>query len=129
MANPKKALAAFNAAPISIDGIDVQPISLRYAAVLEAIGSPVVTGVTTGVLSCWTGTLFVMTRPAGESRALLATGRDAFDAAVDVWAGEIPAGTAVKLIQAVLRQTRIAMGVNPDGDGDEPKNRSRATAG
>lgn len=124
MSNPKKALAAFNAAPIRVAGFEVYPITLRYAAILEEVESPVITGRSNGVIACWTDTLFVLTHPATTSRDLLASGRDTFDAEVERWSDRVPTGIAIRIIQAVLRQTRIAMGVNPDADGgDDEKNR------
>lgn len=65
-----------------IAGIVLQPITMAHLAVLESIGSPMVrrdhkpADFTPEVIM---QTVFVLSRPAGESRELLARSREAFD--------------------------------------------------
>lgn len=131
MAIPKKALDALNAAPAKCGRFEARPVTLGMAGVLEAIGSPLATGRDPGSLAGWTETLYAMTRPAAESKALLAgeNGREAFRRAADEWADTVSMPEATELVLAVTRAAAAAAAVHADAGRDGPAPRdSRPTA-
>ena len=116
--NPEKALAALNAAGIECGRFTVRPLTLGMCAVLDAIGSPLVGGPAPKGVGGWAETLFAMTRPAAESRRILASGgRAAFSVAAAEWADGVSADEAVSLCGAAAKSAETALGVHPDGDG------------
>ena len=118
--NPEKALAALNAAGIECGRFKVRPLTLGMCAVLDAIGSPLMGGPAPKGVGGWAETLFAMTRPAAESRKILASGgRAAFSAAAAEWADGVSADEAVSLCGAAAKSAETALGVHPDGDGGE----------
>ena len=60
--NPKRALAALNAAPARVGRHEIRPLTLGLAAILEEIGSPLSGGPAPSGVGGWVGTLFALTR-------------------------------------------------------------------
>lgn len=119
--NPKRALAALNAAPARVGRHEIRPLTLGLAAILEEIGSPLSGGPAPSGVGGWVGTLFALTRPAAESKALLAgrDGRAAFERAAAEWADGVAVAEAAELVRAAAHAAITAAGVHPDGDGGE----------
>ncbi len=124
MDNPKRALDAFNA-PLTTDvgGAAVYEITLGLAGVLEAVGSPLHTGLRPESLDAWAPTLYALTRPAAESRRLLASaGADGYRKAAQEWADATPVALGKRLIEAATAAVQRLNGISPDGgdggDGD-----------
>ena len=121
MSNPKRALAAFNApAFVEVAGHRVYEITLGMAGILEAIGSPLSTGVMPETVMGWAATLYAMTRPPGESRAKLAAmGAENHAAEADAWADTLPAAEASALIRAVGAANARSRGIDPETDEED----------
>ena len=118
--NPERALAAINADAAECGRFAVRPLTLGMCAVLDAIGSPLMGGPAPKGVGGWAETLFAMTRPAAESRRILASGgRAAFALAAAEWADGVSAGEAVALCGAAAKSAETALGVHPDGDGGD----------
>lgn len=119
--NPKLAVRALNAAPARVGRHEIRPLTLGLAAILEEIGSPLSGGPAPTGVGGWVGTLFALTRPAAESKALLAgrDGRAAFERAAAEWADGVAVAEAAELVRAAAHAAITAAGVHPDGDGGE----------
>lgn len=113
--NPKRALEAVTAAGERVDGILVREITLGIAAVLEAIGSPLVTGRKPETLRDMVPSIFVMTRPAVESETLLAGGPQALTAAAVEWADALTTDQGVRLAAACGRAAARLSRTAPQG--------------
>lgn len=115
MDNPKSALAAINAAGEKVGNVILSEVTLSKAAILEAIGSPVMSGkkakdITLGdVLP----TLFVLATPAFECKRMLAD--KSFDKAACEWGDTIPVMDGAKLVQAMKRIMQRISDVAPQG--------------
>jgi len=115
MDNPKAALAAINAIGETVGKVTLTEVTLSKAAILEQIGSPVMSGkkqkdITLGdVLP----TLFVLATPALECKRLLAD--KSFDKAVTEWGDSIPVMDGTKLVQAMKRIMQRISDVAPQG--------------
>jgi len=135
--NPKRALEALTAGGVEVDGITVRELTLGLAAVLERIGSPLVTARAKGealTLRDMLPTMFAMTRPAAESDALLTSGgAEALQAAAVRWADDLSTETGMKLVAAcaaaVSRVARVSPQGLPDEDGPEGNGSAAGTAG
>lgn len=113
--NPAEVIDAFTDAPESLaGGITIAQVSLGHFLLLEKIehpmadprseSSPEDSMTNTDLLAA----IFVVSRPAKESRALLKQGRATFDEAVDTFADGIPFSGLPKLVAAVTRAMRAA---------------------
>lgn len=133
--NPTRALEALTASGEDVGGVHVREITLGVSAVLERIGSPLVTGRAPETLLDMLPTMFAMTRPAAESQRLLASGgTDALrDAAVE-WADGFGTEQGMEIsracVRALLRVSRVSPQGVPDKEGAPAGNGSAAvTAG
>lgn len=129
--NPREVVDAFTAAPTELPGgITVEPISLGHFLLLEKLEHPIVDpgsessrGDSMSNVDLLTA-IFVLTRPAKESRTPLQQGRDAFDEAVDTFADGIALPDLPKLAAAVNRAMRDALAtVIPDEKKTETESR------
>ena len=115
MDNPKSALAALNAIGETVGKVTLSEVTLSKAAILETIGSPVMSGkkakdITLGdVLP----TLFVLATPAFECKRMLAD--KSFDKAACEWGDSIPVMDGTKLVQAMKRIMQRISDVSPQG--------------
>lgn len=117
--NPKRALEALTAGGETVDGIKVREITLGLAAVLERIASPLLVPHPAGAplqLRDMLPTVFVMTRPASESDALLTEGGPEMLMGEAVrWADGLSTGTGMRLAQACARAAGRVARVSPQG--------------
>ena len=119
-ANPVKAMRAVLPAPIDVGGgYRVRPLSLGMYAILERIGSPLITpGATPDVLET-IPSLFVLTHDPAE-----ALGGDLFERAL-AWADQVPPAIIVDIRDAAVRQIRAMTDVVPEAG----KKKAATTAG
>lgn len=118
--NPKRAMAAICAGDRRVGGATVHEITLGSAAVLEQIGSPLVSGRSVSEMAEMIPTMFAMTRPSREAMAILAAaGAEGFKAAAFDWADTLPVASGREIAQACADAARRVAGVAPQGAPDE----------
>jgi len=129
-------MAAVCAGDRRAGGVTVHEITLGSAAVLEQIGSPLVSGRDVTGMAGMIPTMFALTRPSREAMAILAAeGPEGFKAAAFDWADTLPVAAGREIALACADAARRVAGVAPqgapDGDGgDAEKNAgTAATAG
>ena len=128
---PKRTLAAVTGAGVKICGITVRECTLGLSAILEKINSPLVDGRKVERLGDMLPTIFVMTRPAAESAAILAEGVAALESAAIAWADALSNDTGFKLAKACAASASRASAVCPQGvpGQDAGNGRAAGTAG
>lgn len=106
-----------------VPGIRVREVTAGVLCVLERIGSPFATGVAPAAsdgLAPWLATVYAMTRGARESWAVLAKGREAFEAAALEWADGLAPAALDALLGACARSaSRLRAAANAGGDGGD----------
>ena len=119
MKNPTRALAAFTAPPsVKVGPYEVREITLGLAGVLEAVESPVFTGVKPREIGGWGPTLYAMTRSTEESERLLAAGgADAYARAAKAWIDTVPLAVGTRLVEAVTASVDRLNGIEAEDDG------------
>lgn len=134
--NPKRTLDALTGGGENVRGVVVREITMGLSAVLEAIDSPLVTGVKPETLAAMLPTLFVMTRPAAESQRLLTSGGiAALTTAAVEWSDGFSTEHGLEMCAACGRAVRRVARVSPqgvpekDGDGVDGRGGPQGNAG
>lgn len=115
--NPSAALDALTSpATTKVGRFEVHELTLGTMAILQKIGSPIATRGKDLDFPAIVELLYVLTRPASETRQILAGGRDAFEAAAYAWADGVTNAEATKMIQAAFAATGRVHAANPSSE-------------
>lgn len=117
MKNPAAALVALtHPATTAVGRFTLHEPTLGMQALLERLGSPLVLPDSPRTLEAWAATLYALTRPASESRALLARGESAFREEAFAWADTVQSAEALALIREAGAAMRRLSEANPAPD-------------
>ncbi len=120
--NPRKAIDALTPSTISADGVALAPMTLGMWAVLEKIGSPLLTGEDVDTLS-WLPTLYLLTH---DPREALMPGLA--DKSLE-WANGQPVTVVDAIRSAAMRQMGVVEDVLPQVEKKKTKKNADTTDG
>lgn len=113
---PSPVLSAVTTGPrLVTDGEYIYPVTLAAYAILEAIGSPLLTGGSTPTR--WVPTLYLMTRPIRDVLPLYRDG--SLETAALEWAVDIPVSAFRLLVDAAVSEIETALKAAEGMGGNE----------